>query len=413
MNPILSDTGWHRRARDMIVGLRRQKTPAADDLAEDIAALLSRAHRVETFRDFRERILGRLSRLCDDAQMLLLPKIVVGVTGASGGIGKETMFQAVRSGLVKKVIGLVRISGRGPAAGNVMDLTDRLHLERLDSHRAEIEILTYEDFADSSPACEPVDVFIHTIGLGRKPAPMNPDTCEPVGKTPTREELLACNQWVLKSVVEYTHRASPDALNIFVTNPIGVQLMQVVRDAGVPTDKILGFGGELDSARFKLFIRRALERAGQRIVDVRAHVVGEHNNNMIPLLGSEVTFEDGVTLSIERCMAEGVVAAEKVRQAMDRTVQRGLEIVESQGTSAVRSPARGLVAMLESLLSGKVVNGLSYRPNGNGSASFIGGPVRLRSGLAVAPEPIELHVRMTMSEKARWLKAMKDNCVES
>jgi malate dehydrogenase len=413
MNFMISDTGWHQRARGVVDALRQQKTPRADDLAEDITVQLSRAHRVETFRELHERILVRLDRLCDEAQTLLLSKIVVGVTGASGGIGKETMLQAARSGLAKKVIGLVRISGRGPATGNVMDLTDRLHLERLDSRRAAIEVRTYEDLADEPAGAEPVDVFIHTIGLGRKPAPMNPDTWEPVGKTPTREELLARNQWVLKSVVQHTYRASPDALNIFVTNPIGHRLMQVVLEAGVPADKILGFGGELDSARFRQFIWQAMEEAGHGVVDVRAQVIGEHTNNMIPLLGSEVTFASGVTLSLERCLAEGLVSAEKVQQIMDRTIQRGLEIVESQGTSAVRSPARGLVVMLERLLRGNVVNGLSYRPYRNGSASFVGGPVRLQNGLAVMPEPMEHDLGLTRSEKERWLKAMQANCMSS
>lgn len=410
---ILSDTDWHQRAQDTVVALRKKKSSLADDLAEDITVLLARAHRVETFRECLERIIGRLERLCDKAQALLLPRIVVGVTGANGGIGKETMLQAAQSTLVKKVIGLVRISGRGPAAGNVMDLTDQLQFDPIGGCRAAIEIRTYEDLEDTPADHEPVDVFIHTVGQGRKPVPLNPDTLKPIAPPPTRQELLAHNQSVLKYVVDHTHRACPDALNIFVTNPIGHRLMQVVLEKGVTPEKILGFGGELDSARFRQFIWQALEADGHCVLDVRAQVIGEHNDNMIPLQNSEVTFASGVTLSLERCLAEGILSVESVQKIISRTIRRGLEIVESQGTSAVRAPARGLVVMLEKLLRGEVVNGLSYRPNGHGKVSFVGGPVRIKNGLAVVSEPIENHISLTPSEKARWLKSMQARCINS
>ncbi|GAB6909558.1 hypothetical protein JCM12296A_54030 [Desulfosarcina cetonica] len=413
MTPIIGDTGWHQLAQAVVVALGDRQTPLSDDLAADITALIERAHGVENFRELHERILGRLDKLCDDAQALLLPKKVVAVTGASGGIGKETILQAAKSPIVKKVIGLVRANSQGPASGNVMDLTDRIFLERIEGCRTAIEIRTYTDFAATSSAEHPVDVFIHTIGQGRKPAPINPDTLEPIGKSPTREELLSRNQAVLKQVVNCTHAACPNALNIFVTNPIGHRLMQVVLDAGVNANKILGFGGELDSARFRHFIWQALEAEGHAVLEVRAQVIGEHNNNMIPLLGSEATFANGVTLSVERCVAEGVLSAEKVRQIMDRTIQRGLEIVESQGSSAIRSPARGLVVMLEKLLLGKVVNGLSYRPDGSGRFSFVGGPVRLQNGLTLVAEPLERAFTLRRSEKKEWLKTMQANCISS
>ena len=54
----------------------------------------------------------------------------------------------------------------------------------------------------------------------------------------------------------------------------------------------------MDSARFRHFIWQALEADGHCILDVRAQVIGEHNDNMIPLQGSEVTFASGVTLSL-------------------------------------------------------------------------------------------------------------------
>ncbi len=410
---ILGDTDWHQRAVATVVALRKKKTSLADDLVEDITVLLARTHRVQTSRECHERIIRRLERLCDEAQALLLPKIVVGVTGANGGIGKETMLQAAQSALVKRVIGLVRISGRGPAAGNVMDLTDRWQLDRLGICKATIEIRTYKDLENTPTDHEPVDVFIHTVGQGRKPVPLNPDTLKPIAPPPTRQELLANNQSVLKDVVGHTHRACPDALHIFVTNPIGHRLMQVVLEKGVAPEKILGFGGELDSARFRHFIWQALEADGHCILDVRAQVIGEHNDNMIPLQGSEVTFASGVTLSLGRCVAEGILSAQSVQKIIDRTIRRGLEIVDSQGTSAVRGPARGLIVMLERLLRGEVANGLSCRPFHNGKVSFIGGPVRLKNGLAVVPEPVESHISLTPSEKVCWLESMQASCIKS
>lgn len=408
--PYSSD-GWHRRARHLCAELESDPSPEAFDLAEDIEILLSRARQVETYRELHGRILGPLGRLCDTAETLLHPKIVVGITGASGGIGRETVFQALRSRSFKKVIALVRISGKGPAAGNLMDLSDCLHLDPLDRNCPDIEIMTYDDFAENATTDQAVDVFIHTIGLARKPAPIDPDTMEPVGKTETREELLARNQWVLKGVVEKTHHASPEALNIFVTNPIGQELMQVALDAGVAPGKILGFGGELDSARFRYFILRALKEAGQPVLDVRAQVVGEHNNQMIPLMGSEVILDSGKTLSVERCIEKGLVSFTAIEQAMEQTIGRGGEIVEMQGSSATRAPARGLVVMLENLLRGKTVNGLSFRPQPDGSTSFIGGPVRLTKDMTIEPFSLEKAIQLNQAEQEKWREAKRKNIV--
>ena len=169
----------------------------------------------------------------------------------------------------------------------------------------------------------------------------------------------------------------------------------------------------MDSARFRHFIRQALEADGHCVLDVRAQVIGEHNDNMIPLQSSDVTFDSGVTLSLERCLAEGILSAQSVRKIIKRTIGRGLEIVDSQGTSAVRAPARGLVVMLEKLLRGEVVNGLSYRPFRHGKLSFVGGPVRLKNGLALVPEPFDKHSALTPSEKACWLKSMQDSCINA
>ena len=89
----------------------------------------------------------------------------------------------------------------------------------------------YEDIKNS-------DVIIITAGIPRKPGM-------------TRDDLLGTNLKIIKQVAEGIKKNSPNAFVICITNPLDVIVMALQKYSGLPTNKVVGMAGILDTSRFK------------------------------------------------------------------------------------------------------------------------------------------------------------------
>ncbi|MDH5625551.1 MAG: malate dehydrogenase, partial [Nitrospira sp.] len=110
-------------------------------------------------------------------------------------------------------------------------------------------------------------VAVITSGIPRKPGM-------------SRDELLATNVKIVKSVVTELVSRSPDIILILVTNPLDAMVHVAGRVSGLPKSRIIGMGGILDSARMRSFIAAELNVPGP---DVQAMVLGGHGDTMVPL----------------------------------------------------------------------------------------------------------------------------------
>ena len=119
---------------------------------------------------------------------------------------------------------------------------------------------SYEDIAGA-------DVCIVTAGVPRKPGM-------------SRDDLLGINLKVMKSVGEGIARHAPDAFVICITNPLDAMVWALRAVLGLPTEKVGGMAGILDSARFRHFLA---EEFGVSVKDVTAFVLGGHGDTMVPL----------------------------------------------------------------------------------------------------------------------------------
>ena len=93
------------------------------------------------------------------------------------------------------------------------------------------------DYADTAGS----DIVVVTAGLPRKPGM-------------TRDDLLQANSQIVRSVITSALEASPDAIMLCVTNPLDVMTYLAWKVSGLPTSRIFGMGGVLDSARFTYFV---------------------------------------------------------------------------------------------------------------------------------------------------------------
>ncbi len=169
------------------------------------------------------------------------------------------------------------------------------------------------------------DIVIVTSGMPRKPGM-------------SRDDLLAKNTAIVKSVGEQIGRHCPDAFVIVVCNPLDAMVYAVAAVTGFDKNKVMGMAGALDSGRFAHFIA---EHLGVSAGDVRGVLMGGHGDDMVPL--PRYTSVAGIPVT-------ELIDADALAAMTDRARNGGIEIVNLMGTSAYYAPAAGAVKMAESIL---------------------------------------------------------------
>lgn len=220
------------------------------------------------------------------------------------------------------------------------------------------------------------DVVIVTSGLARKPGM-------------SRDDLLAKNAQIVKSVTDQIVRTSPNAIIIVVSNPLDVMTYVAAKVSKFDTRRVMGMAGVLDSARFACFIAEAL---GVYVGDINGVLMGGHGDDMVPL--PRYTTVSGVPL-IE------LMTAEQIESLVDRTRKGGIEIVNLLGTSAYYAPAAGAVKMTEAIIknTGQVMSCCVYCDGPYGiKGEYVGVPAML--GIGGVEKVIEL--KLNVQEQAMF-----------
>lgn len=99
----------------------------------------------------------------------------------------------------------------------------------------------------------------------------------------SRLDLAATNVAMARSLTPQLLEHSPDAVVIFVTNPVDLVTYAGAGAVELPPGRVFGSGTVLDSSRFRYLIAR---RAGVNVGNVHGFIVGEHGDSEIPLWSS-------------------------------------------------------------------------------------------------------------------------------
>ena len=183
----------------------------------------------------------------------------------------------------------------------------------------------YQDIKDS-------DVIIITAGVPRKPGM-------------SRDDLLSINLKIIKQVAEGIKKHAPNAFVICITNPLDVIVMAFQKYSNLPTNKVVGMAGILDSSRFKLFLSLELNVP---VKEIKAMVMGGHGDTMVPL--PRLTKVSGKPLL--DLVKEGKITSEKLESINQRTRDGGAEIVKYlEKGSAFYAPAASGVEMASAYLN--------------------------------------------------------------
>ncbi len=183
------------------------------------------------------------------------------------------------------------------------------------------------DYADIAGA----DVCIVTAGVARKPGM-------------SRDDLLGINLKVMKSVGEGIAAHAPNAFVICITNPLDAMVWALQKFSGLPSEKVCGMAGVLDSARFRHFLS---EEFNVSMKDVTAFVLGGHGDTMVPL----TRYSTVAGIPLPDLVKMGWTTQEKLDAIVQRTRDGGAEIVGLLKTgSAFYAPAASAVQMAEAYL---------------------------------------------------------------
>ena len=175
------------------------------------------------------------------------------------------------------------------------------------------------------------DVIIITAGVPRKPGM-------------SRDDLLGINLKIIKQVSEGIKKNSPQSFVICITNPLDVIVMALQKYSGLPSKKIVGMAGILDSSRFKYFLSQELKIP---IKKINSLVLGGHGDTMVPIPNH--TLVDGKSLT--QLVKEKKITQEKLNSIIERTRKGGAEIVKFlEKGSAFYAPAASGVEMAESYI---------------------------------------------------------------
>jgi len=210
----------------------------------------------------------------------------------------------------------------GIAKGKALDIAQSSSIDGFDVRLIGTD--RYEDIKSS-------DVIIITAGVPRKPGM-------------SRDDLLGINLKIIKQVSEGVKKHAPNAFVICITNPLDVIVMAFQKYSELPTNKVVGMAGVLDTSRFKLFLSLELKVP---VKQIEALVMGGHGDTMVPL--PRYTKVSGK--SLETLISEGKISKEKLDQIVQRTRDGGAEIIKFLKTgSAYYAPAASGVEMAESYL---------------------------------------------------------------
>ncbi|MCA9820821.1 MAG: malate dehydrogenase, partial [Nitrosarchaeum sp.] len=203
----------------------------------------------------------------------------------------------------------------GLPQGEAMDINHMLSEQGID-----VEVRGSNNFADMKGS----DIVVVVAGSGRKPGM-------------TRMDLLKINATIVKSVVENIKKYAADSLIVPVTNPLDPMAYITYKVSGFDKSRVFGMGGMLDLSRFRQFIHEA---TGHSRDSIRALVIGEHGENMLPL--PRFSSVSGIPLT-------SLLSQDKLDELVNNTKQVAAKVIELKGAT-VHAPGNAISAIIESVV---------------------------------------------------------------
>jgi malate dehydrogenase len=232
----------------------------------------------------------------------------------SGNVGATVANVLAHKDVVNEIV-LLDIQG-DMARGKALDMWQQAPVDYYSTR-----IIGTDDYAHTAQS----DIVVITAGIPRKPGM-------------SRDDLISTNANIVSSVTSQIMKYSPNPIIIVVSNPLDVMTYAAWKTSGLPSTRVFGMAGILDTARYRAFLAEALQVSPK---DIQAVLMGGHGDTMVPLPRYTTVSGIPVTELIDAPALEAIV---------ERTKVGGGELVKLMGTSAWYAPGAAAAQMVESIL---------------------------------------------------------------
>ena len=185
-----------------------------------------------------------------------------------------------------------------------------------------------EDILHATPFSKPVRIaagdystlkgaglVVMACGVGQKPGE-------------SRLKLLERNVNVFQNVVPRVLEHAPDSILLIVSNPVDIMTQVVTKISALPSERVIGSGTILDTARFRTLLA---EHLGLAPHSVHAYVLGEHGDSEVLAWSSG---KIGGVPVIEFAEQIGRRITDDVKARIDDGVRRAAyRIIEGKGAT--------------------------------------------------------------------------------
>jgi len=244
----------------------------------------------------------------------------VSIIGAAGTVGAAAGYNLALRDVVDELVFVDIPDQRETTVGQAADTN---HGIAYDSNTV-VRQGEYEDTAGS-------DVVVITAGIPRQPGQ-------------TRIDLAGDNAPIMEDIGSSLDEHNDDYVSITTSNPVDLLNRHLYEAGDRPREQVIGFGGRLDSARFRYVLS---ERFDVPVRNVEATILGEHGDAQVPVF-SKVRV-DGTDPEFSEDEREGILG-DLQESAMD--------VIERKGATQW-GPATGVAHMVEAVLrdTGEVLPG--------------------------------------------------------
>ncbi|AKU08981.1 MULTISPECIES: malate dehydrogenase [Haloferax] len=182
----------------------------------------------------------------------------------------------------------------------------------------------YEDTAGS-------DVVVITAGIPRQPGQ-------------TRIDLAGDNAPIMDDIGSSLAEHNDDFVSITTSNPVDLLNRHLYETGDRDRHKVIGFGGRLDSARFRYVLS---QRFDVPVKNVEATILGEHGDAQVPVF-SKVRVDGN----------DPAFSGDEKDEILGDLQESAMDVIERKGATQW-GPATGVAHMVEAVLhdTGEVLPG--------------------------------------------------------
>jgi len=236
----------------------------------------------------------------------------VSIVGAAGTVGAAAGYSIALDGVADELVFVDIPEQEDVTVGQAADTNHGIAYDT----NTDIRQGTYADTAGS-------DVVVITAGLPRQPGD-------------SRLDLADDNAPIMEDIQSSLAEHSDEFITVTTSNPVDLLSRHLYESGTRSREQVIGFGGRLDSARFRYVLS---ERFDVPVQNVEATILGEHGDGQVPVF-SKVRV-DGRDLEF------GEAEKDEILEDLQKSA---MNVIERKGATEW-GPARGVAHTVSAILN--------------------------------------------------------------